>query len=70
MLEQKAGIEDELKVKLDWLELPDGHACRITQFRPDSPLEDEGQWQDYFAWLEAAALSMSAVFRPRVRDLS
>lgn len=44
--------------------------CSVIQCRPDSPLEDEAQWPAYFAWLEAAALSMSGVFRPRVRELS
>ncbi len=70
LLVQKDSIETELRAKLEWMELPDGHACRIIQFRPDSPLEDEAQWPDYFAWLEAAALSMSAVFRPRVKELA
>lgn len=67
---QKDAIEAEIKTPLEWLELPDGHACRIIQFRPDSPLEDESQWPTYFAWLEAAALSMSTVFRPRVKELT
>lgn len=68
--EQKAAIQAELNATLDWLELPDGHACRIIQYRPDSPLEDEAQWPAYFAWLEAAAQGMSAVFRPRIRALA
>lgn len=70
LLAQKEAIEGELKVGLDWQELPDGHACRIIQFRPDSPLEDEAQWPAYFAWLEAAARSMSMVFRQRVKELA
>lgn len=70
LLAQKEAIEGELKVGLDWQELPDGHACRIIQFRPDSPLEDEAQWPAYFAWLEAAARSMSTVFRQRVKELT
>lgn len=70
LLDQSAAIEDELKVKLDWLELPDGHACRIIQVRPDSTLEDENQWPGYFAWLEHAGLRMSEVFRPRIKALT
>lgn len=70
LLAQKDAIEAELKVGLDWMELPDGHACRIIQLRPDSPLEDEAQWPSYFAWLEGAALRMSDVFRPRVKALT
>lgn len=70
LLAQKDAIEDELKLVLNWQELPDGHACRILQLRLDSPLEDEAQWPLYFAWLEAAAQQMSNVFRPRVRALT
>lgn len=70
LLAQKDAIESELKVKLDWQELPDGHACRILQVRPESPLENEAQWPTYFAWLEEAGLRMTDVFRPRVKALS
>ena len=70
LLVQKDAIESELKGKLDWQELPDGHACRIIQVRPDSPLEDEERWPVYFEWLEDAALRMTEVFKPRVKTLS
>jgi len=67
---QKADIEKALEVELQWQELPDGHACRIIDVRPDSPLDDEEQWPEYFAWLEDAGLRMSTVFRPLVKELS
>lgn len=67
---QQAAIEKQLDMTLQWNELPDGHACRITHVRPDSPLEDESQWPTYFAWLEDVALRMSAVFRPLVKTLT
>jgi hypothetical protein len=70
LLAQKDAIESELKAKLDWQELPDGHACRILQVRPESPLENEAKWPTYFAWLEEAGLRMTDVFRPRVRGLA
>lgn len=63
-------IDAALGAKLEWMELPDGHACRILQVRPDSPLESEDQWPAYFAWLEQAALRMSDVFRPLVKELT
>lgn len=66
----QAEIEQALQTPLEWMELPDGHACRILQVRADSPLEDESQWPAYFAWLEQAALRMSEVFRPLVKELS
>jgi Domain of unknown function (DUF4268) len=63
-------IDAALGAKLEWMELPDGHACRILQVRPESPLESEDQWPAYFAWLEQAALRMSEVFRPLVKELN
>lgn len=63
-------IDAALGAKLEWMELPDGHACRILQVRPESPLESEDQWAAYYAWLEQAALRMSDVFRPLVKELS
>lgn len=63
-------IDAALGAKLEWMELPDGHACRILQVRADSPLESEDQWSAYFAWLEQSALRMSEVFRPLVKELN
>ena len=63
-------IDTALGAKLEWMELPDGHACRILQVRPDSPLESEDQWPAYYEWLEQAALRMSEVFRPLVKELN
>lgn len=63
-------IDAAFGAKLEWMELPDGHACRILQVRPDSPLESEDQWPAYFAWLEQAALRMSEVFRSLVKELN
>jgi len=70
LLAQRDAIESELQQTLDWQELPEGHACRILLRRPDSPPDDEGRWKEYFAWLETTALKMSAVFRPRAKDLA
>lgn len=70
LLAQRPAIEAELQVVLDWQDLPDGHACRILQVRLDSPLEDEARWPVYFAWLEAAGVRMTTVFRTRVRELA
>lgn len=67
---RQAEIDAALGTTLEWMELPGGHACRILQVRPASPLENEDQWPAYYAWLEQAALRMSEVFRPLVRELS
>lgn len=70
LLAQRGAIEAELKASLEWLELPDGHACRILHGRPESPLEDEAQWPAYFTWLEEAVLRMTHAFKPRVKALA
>lgn len=70
LLAQREAIEGEMKQPLDWMELPDGHACRIIQVRAYSPLEDEAQWPTHFAWLEEAGLKMTEVFRSRVKALT
>ncbi|AVS65413.1 DUF4268 domain-containing protein [Paracidovorax avenae] len=67
---RQAEIDAALGAHLEWMELPDWHVCRILQVRPASPLENEEQWPAYYAWLEQAALRMSQVFRPLVRELS
>lgn len=67
---RQAEIDTALGAHLEWTEPLDGHACRILQVRPASPLENEDQWPAYYAWLEQAALRMSEVFRPLVRELS
>ena len=69
LLAHRESIQSELNEVLDWQELPDGHACRIQQVRPESPLGDEAKWPDYFAWLEGVGLKMSQVFRPRIKAL-
>jgi hypothetical protein len=66
----QAQVDQALGAKLEWMELPDGHACRIQQVRGDAALANESQWPDYFAWLEQAGLRMSEVFRPLVKDLN
>ena len=66
----QAEVDAALGAKLEWMELPDGHACRILQVRPESPLESEEKWPAYYAWLEQAALRMSEVFRPLVKELN
>lgn len=65
----QAEIDQSVGGGLDWQELPDAHACRILKVRVSSPLEDESQWLDYYAWLEQTAKQLSGVLRPLVRGL-
>lgn len=69
LLAQRQAIESELGFPLEWLELPESHACRIRVFRPDSDLADESAWPAYCEWLADKILRLSNAFRPLLRDL-
>lgn len=67
--EQRQSIEAQLGFELDWRELPDKNACRIIILKPDSPLDDEAAWPQYFSWLTDTTHKMDNVFRPLVKVL-
>lgn len=50
-------------------EVPDAHACRIATWRPNSPLEDEGEWLVYLDWFVQRIVKMNAVFKPLIQGL-
>lgn len=67
--EQRHLIEQQLGYELDWQELPESKACRITTYRPDSSIEDENRWEEYLEWLAQRLVMMDKVFRPIVKAL-
>lgn len=69
LIEQRPTIEQQLGFALDWQELPDAKACRVATWLPDAPIEDEGRWNDYLAWLEQRLVIMDKVMRPIVKAL-
>ena len=69
LVAHRESVERQLGFALEWQELPESHACRIAVFRPDSPLEDESQWNAYRDWLAQVGAKMDAVFRPLIREL-
>lgn len=69
LLAQRSEIEKELGFELDWQELPESHASRIAVFRTDSDLSNESAWPGYCEWLAGKVSRLSAVFRPRVKEL-
>lgn len=66
---KKAAIEEMLGFAMDWQELPESHACRVAYYRPDSPFENESDWNAYFAWMAQTATKIDSVFRPLIREL-
>lgn len=69
LLTQKQDIEAQLGFELDWQELPDARACRISAWCPNTPVEDEARWPEYFNWFAQRLLKMDAVLRPIVKAL-
>lgn len=66
---QKASIEQQLGFELDWMELPEGHQCRIVSWRNDSPLQEEVRWDEFADWMSDRIIRMDSVFRPLVKAL-
>lgn len=69
LLQEKDTIEHQLGFGMDWQELPNKHACRIIATRPNSLLDDEGRWPEFFAWLKATLEKIDVVFRPIIKTL-
>ncbi len=69
LLTQRETIEQQLGYALDWQELPEAHACRITTCKFDCPLGEESRWRDYQEWFVARLVEMDAVFRPLIQAL-
>lgn len=69
LLEQKKTIEKQLGFPLDWQELPDAQASRITTWYPAAPLAEESRWPEYLDWIEQRLVVMDRVLRPIVRAL-
>jgi len=69
LLTQKTEIEAALGFDLEWQELPDSKASRITSWYPEASLEDEERWPEYIDWITNRLLKMDTVLRPFVNDL-
>ena len=64
---QRAPVEAQLGFALEWV--PEWHVCRITVYRPDSPLTNVKQWGTYRKWLTQVGVQMDEAFRPLIREL-
>jgi hypothetical protein len=61
LLKNKALIEKEIGLELEWMELPDATASRILITYKGNP-RDKTKWPEYFEWLIKIANSYSKVF--------
>lgn len=69
LMQQRDAIEAQLGFPLDWHEMPDRIQSKIGCKRGDSPLGEEGRWDEYCAWLADHAVRMDEVFRPLIGSL-
>lgn len=69
LAEQKAEIERDLGVALDWEELPAGQDSRISVALDPADPEDEVDWTRQHEWLARRLNEMHRVLAPRVRTL-
>jgi hypothetical protein len=61
LIKNKALIENEIGLELDWMELPDATASRILITYKGNP-RDKSKWPEYFDWLIKISNSFSKVF--------
>ena len=69
LLAQKAKIEQEMGLTLDWQELPGRHMSRIAAWRDACDPTDEAMWPEYIPWMVELILRMESAFRARVAAL-
>ena len=68
--EQQKEIHKEFGETLEWNELPNHKACRISLYRADTDPLDENDWPQQYEWLTAKLERFDQVFRPRIRTLN
>lgn len=67
--EQKDEIESELGYELEFKELPEKQASRITVYKNSINVEDREDWKHQHEWLAKKLNELHRVFSPRVRGL-
>lgn len=65
----KTIIESELKLTLEWRELPTKKASRILLQNNDFDLANIDDWEDYYIWLLENAENMKKVFFKHIQQL-
>lgn len=66
--EQRAAIERELGPAIRWDDSEEKKSAKVY-FLTEASMQDEGQWQNYYAWLVDHLSKLHRVFADRVRSL-
>jgi hypothetical protein len=66
---EKANIEQEIGVPLEWMDLPAKRACRVVYYRPVTDTLDEAKWPEYQSWMIATLEKFYSTFRNRIKSL-
>ena len=68
--EQQEEIHSEFGKTLEWNELPNYQACRISLYKEDTDPLDENDWSQQYEWFTAKLERFDQVFRPRIKALN
>ena len=67
---QKGPIEEQLGEPLEWQELPERRACRITLPRAGTIVDPLEKLSDYISWGVDRMVRLRDVFKPRISQLT
>ena len=67
LYDQREQIEQEIGIKLEWMELPGKKASRVKA-EMNGSIEEEEKWTGYFAWLMENTEKFQAVFGGRLKN--
>lgn len=67
LYEQRDVIEQEMGMKMEWMELPGKKASRV-KVEMTGTIEEEQNWKNYFAWLMQNTEKFQAVFGNRLKQ--
>lgn len=62
LLEKKEEIEKQIDFSLDWRELPERKACRISHSIMDFDLQNKSNWTAYYAEMVDKVETLKLVF--------
>ena len=62
-------IEQELKAKLEWKELPDKKSSNIAQYK-DGDFQNQEEWPQLFSWFKERAEAFYKTFYSRIQEMN
>jgi hypothetical protein len=70
LAKDRAAIEGELGMSLDWCELPARKQSHVVLRRSNSDPSQHEDWPEQHAWLQRNLEAFHKVFGPRIKELN